>query len=109
MSSSSLAVWIRDPKIPKTFGDVVEVWATPAFPDVDPFTAFCSYWGRRQRSSPLSQPLFLKADGRIFTHSFFSSTLQALISHYKLELELSADGPLVPQWDANPAAIGRVF
>ena len=91
MSSSSLAVWIRDPKIPKTFGDVVEVWATPAFPDVDPFTAFCSYWGRRQRSSPLSQPLFLKADGRIFTHSFFSSTLQALISHYKLELELSAN------------------
>ena len=91
MSSSSLALWIRDPKIPKTYGDVVEIWATPSFSDVDPFAAFCTYWERRKRSSPLSHPLFLKADGRIFTHSTFSSTLQAMISHYNLELELSVN------------------
>ena len=90
MSPSSLALWVRDPKIPKTFGDVVEVWTTPSFPDVDPFKAFLTYWELRKKS-PLSLPLFLKADGRIFTHSLFSSTLKALLSQYTLELELSVN------------------
>ena len=88
ISTSSIAFWIRDPKVPKPFGDVVEIWGTPTFYDIDPFMAFSVYWSQR-KTRPLNHPLFLKADGNIFTHSLFSHTLKALISHYSLELELS--------------------
>ena len=91
MSATSLALWIRDPKVPKKFGDVVEIWSTPAFPDIDPVLAFSAYWERRKDRFPLSYPLFLAASGKIFTHSLFNATLQALISHFSVELELSVN------------------
>ena len=52
--------------------------------------ASSGYWEQR-KTKPINHPLFLKADGNIFTHSLFSSTLKALISHYSLELDLSAN------------------
>ena len=92
MSLDSIALWLRDPKVPKKFGDVVEIWSTPQFPDVDPFRAFSSFWNlRNTRNFHLNQPLFLRADGRAFTHSSFSSTLNTLISHYSMELQLSVN------------------
>ena len=92
MSTSSFAFWIRDPKVPKKYGDVVEIWKTSQFPDIDPFQAFSSYWSQRNNKGfLLTQPLFLRANGKPFHHSLFSSTLQSLISHYSLELELSAN------------------
>ena len=91
MSATSIALWIRDPKVPKTFGDVVEIWATPAFPDIDPFHAFSVYWERRKTKFPLSQPLFLAASGKTFSHGLFNATLQALISHFSVELELATN------------------
>ena len=91
MSKTSFALWIRDPKVPKKFGDIVEIWGTPAFPDIDPFKAFGVYWEKRKNNFPLSQPLFLTASGKIFSHSLFNATLQSLIAHYSVELELSAN------------------
>ena len=91
MCKSSLALWIRDPKVPKKFGDVVEIWSTPEFPDIDPVKAFNVYWEKRKTNFPLSQPLFLAASGKIFSHSLFNATLQSLISNYSIELELSVN------------------
>ena len=92
MSASSIAFWIRDPKVPKQYGDVVEIWSTPQFPDVDPFLSFSLYWKERnKRGLPLTLPLFLSADNQIFTHDRFNSSLKSLISHYTLELELSTN------------------
>ena len=92
MSPDSVALWLRDPKVPKKFGDIVEIWSTPQFPEVDPFKAFSAFWKlRKGKNFHLSQPLFIRADGRAFTHTSFSSTLNALISHYSLELELSVN------------------
>ena len=89
MSETSFALWIRDPKVPKKFGDIVEIWSTPAFPDIDPFKAFGVYWERRKKNFPSSQPLFLTASGRTFSQSLFNATLQSLIAHYSAELDLS--------------------
>ena len=92
MSPDSVALWLRDPKVPKKYGDVIEIWSTPQFPEVDPFKAFSAFWKLRNgKNFHLSQPLFLRADGRAFTHKSFSSTLNALISHYSLELEMSVN------------------
>ena len=68
-----------------------KIWGTPAFPDIDPFKAFDVYWEKRKNNFPLSQPLFLAASGKIFSHSLFNATLQSLIAHYSVELELSAN------------------
>ena len=76
MSRTSFALWIRDPKVSKQFGDVVEIWNTPAFPNINPVKAFGAYWERRKRNFPLSQPLFLKANGKTFSASLFNATLQ---------------------------------
>ena len=91
MSETSFALWIRDPKVPKKFGDIVEIWSTPAFPDIDLFKAFGVYWERRKKNFLLSQPLFLTANGRTFSQSLFNATLQSLIAHYSAELDLSAN------------------
>ena len=90
MSLTSFALWIRDPKVPKKFGDVVEIWGTPQFPDLDPFSTFSSYWSWREKL-PLSLPLFLMTDGKNMTHNFFNTALHSLLSHYSLELELSVN------------------
>ena len=90
MSTSSIALWIRDPKVPKKFGDVVELWSTPQFADVDPFKAFSAYWEQRNHGGfSLSLPLFLMSDSKIFTNKVFNSTLKSLLSNYSMELELS--------------------
>ena len=76
MPKTSFALWIRDPKVPKEFGDIVEIWNTPAFPDIDLVKAFGVYWERRKRNFPLSQPLFPKANGKTFSMRLFNATLQ---------------------------------
>ena len=92
MSDSSFALWIRDPKVPKKYGDIVEIWKTPQFNDLDPFSAFAAYWEQRKsKGFSLSQPLFVRTNGKAFTHSVFSSALQSLISHYSMELGLSTN------------------
>ena len=90
MSGTSFALWIRDPKVPKTFGDVIEIWETLQFPDLDPFSTFSAYWASRDKL-PLSLPLFLRADGTNMTHKFFETVFHSLLSHYSLELELSVN------------------
>ena len=69
----------------------MEIWSTPAFPDIDPLKAFGVYWERRKKNYLLSQPLFLTANGRTFSQSLFNATLQSLIAHYSAELDLSAN------------------
>lgn len=92
MSDSSFALWIRDPKVPKKYGDVVEIWKTPQFADLDPFQAFMAYLDQRNsKGFTSSQPLFMRSNGKTFTHSIFSTALQSLISHYSLELGLSTN------------------
>ena len=91
MSETSFALWIRDPKVPKKFGDIVEIWGTPAFPDIDPFKAFGVYWEKRKNNFSLFQPLFLEASGKRFSHSLFNATLQSLIAHYSVQLDLTAN------------------
>ena len=86
MSNTSLALWIRDPKISKEYGDVIEIWRTPQFPDLDPWSSFRNYWEKR-KTSPLSLPLFLRADGLSFSHKYFDECLKYLISHYSVQLQ----------------------
>ena len=88
MTGTSFALWIRDPKVPKRFGDIVEIWSTPQFPDLDPFSAFSTYWASREKH-PLSLPVFLMANGRNMTHRCFESTFHSLLSYYAMQLELS--------------------
>ena len=89
LSQDSMAIWLRDPKIPKPFGDVVEVWSTPQFSDIDPVASFHIYWQLRQENGfPIDHPLFLRSDGYPYTHDRFSGTLGQIISHYALELDL---------------------
>ena len=90
MSKGSFALWIRDPKVPKKYGDVVEIWETPQFRDLNPFSTFSSYWDSRKKL-PLSLPLFLMADGKNMTRRFFDSAFHSLLSHYAMELELSTN------------------
>ena len=90
MSSTSFAWWIRDPKVSKQFGDVVEIWSTPQFPEIDPFTSFTAFWRiRNKKGFPLTSPLFMRAGGDVLTAQHFNRCLQSLISHYAVELELS--------------------
>ena len=92
LSPSSYALWIRDPKVSKHYGDVVEIWETPQFHDIDPFKSFSSFWAERiAKKVPLTQPLFVRTDGKIFTHRLFTTTLHSLISHYSLQLELGVN------------------
>ena len=91
MSPTSIALWLRDPKVPKEFGDVVEIWSTPQFPDINPFTSFSAFWKQRNKLFKPTQPLFMRVDGKNFTHRSFGNTLQALLSHYSLQLELGAN------------------
>ena len=89
MSDTSLALWIRDPKISKEFGDVIEIWKTPQFPDLDPWSTFRSYWERRKfMKAPLTLPLFLRADGLSFSHRYFDTCLAELISRYSVQIEI---------------------
>ena len=89
MSDTSLALWIRDPKISKEYGDVVEIWKTPQFPDLDPWSTFRNYWNRRKvLQSSLSLPLFLRADGLSFSHKYFDTCLADMISRYSLQIEI---------------------
>ena len=90
MSATSFAWWIRDPKVSKQFGDVVEIWSTPQFPEIDPFTSFTAFWRiRNKKGFPLTSPLFMRAGGDVLTAQHFNRCLQSLISHYSVELELS--------------------
>lgn len=90
MSKTSFAWWIRDPKVSKDFGDVIEIWSTPQFPDIDPFTSFGKFWRiRNQKGFPMTSPLFMRSKGDILTSQHFNRCLQSLISHYALELELT--------------------
>ena len=84
MSKTSYALWLRDPKVTKKYGDVVEI------PDLDPFNTFTSYWSTRKRI-PLSLPLFLMENGRNMAHRHFESTFHSLLSHYAIELEMSVN------------------
>ena len=86
MSDTSLALWIRDPKISKEYGDVIEIWKTPQFPDLDPWLSFWKYWQKR-RTYSLSLPLFLPADGLAFSHKYFNECFKYLISHYSAEIQ----------------------
>ena len=89
MSEDSFALWLRDPKVSKEYGDVVELWKTPQFPNLDPWIAFSKYMAwRKTRSFPSSWPLFLRADGMSFSHGYFDTSLKDMISHYSLELEI---------------------
>jgi hypothetical protein len=55
MSATSFGWWIRDLKISKQFRDVVEIWSTPQFPEIDPFTSFTIFWRiRNKKSFPLT-------------------------------------------------------
>ena len=90
LSPTSFAWWIRDPKVSRQFGDVVEIWSVPAFPDIDPFQAFSTFWRiRTEKGFPLSSPLFMRSGGDILTASHFNKCLQSLLSHYAVELDLS--------------------
>ena len=92
MSRTSFALWIRDPKVSKQFGDVVEIWSTPHLPDIDPFNAFSTFYNiRQEKGFSTSSPLFMRARGDIFTAPQFNACLQALISHYSTELQLSTN------------------
>ena len=90
MSKGSFALWIRDPKVSKKYGDVVEIWETPQFLDLNPFSTFSSYWNSRKKLL-LSLPLFLMADGKNMTRRFFDSAFHSLLSRYSMELELSTN------------------
>ena len=92
MSETSFALWIRDPKVSKQYGDVVEIWSIPELPDINPFSAFATFWNLRQKKEfPNSSPLFMRAGGDILTASQFNTCLQSLISHYPTELQLSTN------------------
>lgn len=92
MSDTSFALWIRDPKVPKKYGDVVELWATPQFSDIDPLSAFKSYWRqRRSKGFSMAQPLFMRANGKALTHSLFSDILKSLLAEHALSLDLTAN------------------
>jgi hypothetical protein len=90
MSTTSFAWWTRDPKLLKQFGDVVEIWSTPQFPDIDPFTSLMAFWRiRKEKGFPRSSPLFMRAGGDILTAQHFNKCLQSLLTHYAVQLELS--------------------
>ena len=92
MSSTSFALWIRDPKVPKKYGDVVEIWETPQFSDIDPLTAFKSYWScRLSKGFSLSQPLFMRSNGKALTLSLFSDILKSLLAQHASSLDLTAN------------------
>ena len=90
MSDKSFALWIRDPKVPKHYGDVVEIWQTPQFPDLDPYRMMATYWEFR-KNKDLSLPLFLRADGTPMTHSSFERTFHALMANYSSDLDLASN------------------
>ena len=80
LTPNSFALWVRDPKIPKEFGDVVELWSIDQFKDLDPVVAFHTHWNKRQsKGFSTNLPLFMREDGSPFTHSYFSSILKAMI------------------------------
>ena len=55
MSTTSFALWIRDPKVPKPYGDVIEIWETHQFPDLDPYHMMATYWESRKNKDHVNQ------------------------------------------------------
>ena len=81
----SVAVWLRNPKIVKELtGDVVEVWALPEKPALDPIGALKTYMSLREKKFGASPelPLFLHENGGAFTRKQMNQDLFRLLSIY---------------------------
>ena len=91
MFATSFAWWIRDPKVSEQLWDVVEIWSTPQFPEIDPFKSFTAFWRIRNNKKRLPPDQSSVHEGRrcVLTAQHFNRCLQSLISHYSVELELS--------------------
>ena len=65
-------------------GDVVEVWATPEMPDLDPLTALINFMQMREKKFGKAEehPLFLHENGKLLTKQQFNSDLKNLLSIY---------------------------
>ena len=81
----SISLWLRNPKYDKeVMGDLVEVWAVPEIPGLDPVVALRKYLQLRHDKFGKSAdyPLFLHEDGSIFTKQQMNKDLKALLADY---------------------------
>ena len=81
----SVSVWIRNPKVWKHGGDIVEVWVVEEKVQLDPVVAlkrFLSLRGSNLGSAAEDCPVFLHQDGSQYTKTELNKDLKDLLSLY---------------------------
>ena len=76
---------VKNPKVlNEDTGDVVEVWAVPEIPDLDPITALTKFLQLRKSKfgEAESYPLFLHENGSVFTKKQMNIDLGVLLAIY---------------------------
>ena len=80
----SVAVWVRNPKVWREGGDIIEVWAVKENSQLDPVLALKLFLSLRQSCHGPAEgfPVFLHPDGSQFTKSDLNRDIKLLLSMY---------------------------
>ena len=80
----SVAVWIRNPKVWREGGDIIEVWCVKENGQLDPLLALKHFLSLRQsKLGPAEDcPVFLHQDGSQYTKSELNKDLKNLLATY---------------------------
>ncbi len=80
----AVAVWIRNPKVYKEGGDIVEVWSVEEDTQLDPIKALKTFLTfRNSCHGPAKDvPVFLHQDGSQFTKAEMNRDLKMLLAQY---------------------------
>jgi hypothetical protein len=80
----SVSVWIRNPKVWRHGGDIVEVWSVKEKAQLDPVIALKHYLSLRSTNlgSAADCPVFLHQDGAQYTKTDLNKDLKVLLSLY---------------------------
>ena len=80
----SVSVWIRNPKIWRMGGDIIEVWAVKENVQLDPVVALKHFLSLRQSNLGPAEdcPVFLHQDGSQYTKADLNNDIKQLLSTY---------------------------
>ena len=84
LAGKSIEVWVRHPKVPSKFGDVVQVWRLESSSLLDPVENFEYFASLRSKQfgPALAIPVFVQEDGRCLTRQEFNRILKRLLELY---------------------------
>ena len=80
----AVAVWVRNPKVWREGGDIIEVWSVEEDPQLDPVKALRKFLTFRQACHGQAEqyPVFLHQDGSQFTKGELNQDIKMLLAKY---------------------------